>query len=110
MEARKFKIGDRVEVRLENFAANSSLWDIYTISQTLPFQANVWQYRVKRVGDNQERAVSEQQLSKLASVTTDRSENEIQQDLQRIRNANARARGRKGARSFALIRDESFGR
>jgi hypothetical protein len=110
MEARKFKIGDHVEVRLYNFSANSSLRVVYTISQTLPSQANVWHYRVKRLGDNQERAVSEQQLSKLASVTIDRSENEIQQDLQRTRNANARARARKGARSFALIREESSGK
>jgi hypothetical protein len=110
MEARKFKIGERVEVHLDNLAANSSLRDIYTISQTLPSETNVWQYRVKRVGDNQERAVSEHQLSKLASVTTNRSENEIEQDLHRIRNANARARARKGGRSFALIRDASSGR
>jgi hypothetical protein len=99
MEARKFKIGDSVEVRLDKLPANSNRGDIYTISQMLPAQANVWQYRVKRVGDNQERAVSEHQLSKLTSVSTGRSENEVQ-DLRRIRNANALARARRAALRF----------
>ena len=100
MEVRKFKIGERVQVRLDNLVANSSLRDVYTISQTLPAQSNVWQYRVKRVGDNQERAVSEHQLSKLGSVPTSRSENETQRDLQRIRNANALARAKRAAVRF----------
>jgi hypothetical protein len=65
MTRRKFKIGDRVELRLDNIAANSSFRDVYTITQLLPAEANMWRYRVKRVGDNQERAVSEYQLSAL---------------------------------------------
>ena len=97
MEVRKFKIGDRVQVRLDNLASNSNPRDVYTISQTLPAEANVWQYRVKRVGDNQERAVSEHQLSKLASLPTARTGNEIQQDLHRIRNASALARAKRAA-------------
>lgn len=104
MEVRKFKIGDRVQVRLDTLATDSNPRDIYTISQTLPAQANVWQYRVKRVGDNQERAVSENQLSNLAFVSTAKIQNEVQQDfqqdLQRIRNANARARAKKAAVRF----------
>ena len=100
MEVRKFKIGDRVQVRLGTLATDSNPRDIYTISQTLPAQANVWQYRVKRVGDNQERAVSEYQLSNASFVSTGKVQNEVQQDLQRIRNANARARAKRAAVRF----------
>jgi hypothetical protein len=97
MEVRKFKVGERVQVRLGNLVAHSNLRDIYTISQTLPAQANVWQYRVKRVRDNQELAVSEDQLSKLASVPAARSEDDVQRDLRRVRNVNALARAKRAA-------------
>ena len=63
MEGRKFAIGDRVRLRLDKYA-NDNPADIYTISRALPATANIWQYRVKRVGDGQERAVNEQQLAK----------------------------------------------
>jgi hypothetical protein len=63
VEARKFAVGDQVRLLLDNYA-NDSPADVYTISRALPAMANVWEYRVKRVGDGQERAVSEQQLSK----------------------------------------------
>jgi hypothetical protein len=36
--------------------------DVYAISRMLPADANVWHYRVKRVSDGQERAVSESQI------------------------------------------------
>ena len=98
MEARKFVIGDRVLLRLGGYA-NDSPTDIYTVSRALPEMANVWQYRVKRVGDGQERAVSEQQLAKAGfqalanqSVTA-----ATQQDRQRLRNARASARTRVAA-------------
>ena len=66
MEPRKFAIGDQVRLRLDNYA-NGSPADVYTISRALPAMASVWQYRVKRAGDGQERAVSEQQLAKSGS-------------------------------------------
>lgn len=63
MNARKFSIGDRVHLRLGSYAYDAPA-DVYTVSRVLPEMGNVWQYRVKRVGDGQERAVSEQQLAK----------------------------------------------
>ncbi len=63
MEARKFTIGERVRLRLNDAPA-----DIFTVSRVLPEAAKVWQYRVKRIGDGQERAVSEPQLAKAAAL------------------------------------------
>lgn len=63
MEARRFAIGDQVCLLLDNYA-NDSPADVYTVSRVLPATANVRHYRVKRGGDGQERAVSEQQLAK----------------------------------------------
>ena len=65
MEARKFTIGERVRLRLNDAPA-----DIFTVSRVLPEAAKVWQYRVKRIGDGQERAVSEPQLAKAAALGT----------------------------------------
>ena len=98
MNARRFAVGDQVRLLLDNYVSDSPA-DVYTVSRALPAMANVWQYRVKRVGDGQERAVSEQQLAKgrlqtLASL----SAAEARQDMQRMRNARAAARARVTAR------------
>ena len=61
MVSHKFAVGDRVRLTLDRYA-ESSPWDIHTISRKLPAEANVCQYRVKRVGDGQERTVSEHQM------------------------------------------------
>ncbi len=61
MEPRKFAIGDRVRLLLGNHA-NDNPTGVYTVSRALPAMANVWQYRVTRIDDGQERAVSEPQL------------------------------------------------
>ena len=98
MDARKFAIGDRVSLRLDSYT-NESPADVYTVSRALPAMANVWQYRVKRVGDGQERAVNELQLAKVPSLTSaHRSLVEMQQDTQRVRNARASERARVTAR------------
>jgi hypothetical protein len=98
MEARKFAIGDPVCLRPDSHK-NENPADVYTVSRVLPAMANVWQYRVKRVGDGQERAVNEQQLAKSAFQTSARqSMAEMQQDAQRIRNARAAQRTRVVAR------------
>ena len=98
MEARKFAIGDQVRLRLDSYA-NDNPTDVYTVSRALPAMANVWQYRVKRVGDGQERAVNELQLAKVTFQTSaQRSAAEMQQDAQRIRNARAFERARVVAR------------
>ena len=98
MEARKFAIGDQVRLLLDRYATDNPA-DVYTVSRTLPAMANVWQYRVKRVGDGQERMVSEQQLVKFVfQPSADRSAAEAQQDMQRLRNARASARARVAAR------------
>jgi hypothetical protein len=98
MEARKFAIGEQVRLLLDRYA-NDNPADVYTVSRALPATANVWQYRVKRVGDGQERAVSEPQLAKAGfQALANRSMAEAQQDLQRIRNARASARTRVTAR------------
>jgi hypothetical protein len=60
----KFGVGDRVRLKLGSYL-DYSPQDVYTILRMLPAQANVWQYRVKRVGDGQERAVSEPELVKI---------------------------------------------
>jgi len=98
METRKFAIGDQVRVRLDSYNSENPA-DVYTISRVLPVMAKVGQYRVKRVGDGQERAVNENQLSKVQSGTSSqRSAVESQQDAQRIRNARAAERVRVVAR------------
>jgi hypothetical protein len=98
MEARKFAIGDQVYLRLDSYAGDN-LADVYTVSRALPAMANVWQYRVKRVGDGQERAVNELQLAKAAvQISAQRSMAEMQRDAQRIRNARASERTRMVAR------------
>ncbi len=98
MEARKFVVGDQVHLLLDSYVHDDRA-DIYTVSRALPAMANVWQYRVRRTGDGQERAVSEQQLAK-ASLwnSTNRSAVQAQQDTQRIRNARASERARATAR------------
>lgn len=98
MEAQKFAIGDRVRLRLENHV-NENPADVYTVSRALPALANVWQYRVKRVGDGLERAVNERQLTKAASqAAVQRPLIDMQQDSQRIRNARAAERTRVAAK------------
>ena len=98
MVSHKFSVGDRVRLTLDRYV-ESSPWDIHTISRTLPAEANVCQYRVKRVGDGQERTVSEHQVQ-IVSVTAEGRAGadhlkalEAQQGVQRTRNADARARG-----------------
>jgi hypothetical protein len=63
MVPRKFTLGD--QVRLTADPLLSTPQDLYTISRMLPAQEDVWQYRVKRVSDGQERAVTEWQLLKV---------------------------------------------
>ena len=65
MAARLFTLGDHVRLALDSSLANNNPRDVYAISRMMPPQANVWQYRVKRVGDGQERAVSEAQVVKV---------------------------------------------
>lgn len=64
MSQRKFAIGDRVRLTADSYSANNP-YDTYTISRMLPADANVWQYRMKRVGDGQERAATELQIVKM---------------------------------------------
>ncbi len=98
MDARKFAIGDRVRLRLDRYA-NDNPADVYTILRILPEMANIWQYRVKRVGDGQERAVSEQQLAAAdLKALSSQSVAETQQDMQRLRNARASERTRVTSR------------
>jgi hypothetical protein len=92
MDVRKFAVGDRVLLRLDSYT-NENPADVYTIARPLPAMANVWQYRVKRVGDGQERAVNEQQLAAAGlEAMAKRSMAEAEQALQRSRNARASAR------------------
>ena len=98
MEARKFAIGDRVRLRLGSYT-NDFPADVYTVSRALPEMANIWQYRVQRVGDGRERAVSELQLARAGfQALANQSIAAAQQDTQRIRNARAVARTRAAAR------------
>ncbi|HUB15139.1 MAG TPA: hypothetical protein VMB34_24535 [Acetobacteraceae bacterium] len=68
MELRKFAIGDQVRLILDSYATNNPA-DVYSVSRVLPLTANVWQYRVKRLVDGQERAVSEPQLVSVRNST-----------------------------------------
>ena len=98
MASRKFAVGDLVLLSLDT-SSNHNPSDVYTISRILPAEANVWQYRVKREGDGQERAVSESQLVKVTpELQTYRTEIETQRDIQRTRNANALGQARSAAR------------
>jgi hypothetical protein len=98
MEPRKFAVGNRVRLLLERYV-NDSPADVYEVSRVLPAQANTGQYRVKRISDGQERAVSESQLVSVESQDMpDRPEIEAQQEQQRIRNARASARSQALAR------------
>jgi hypothetical protein len=96
--SRQFAIGDRVWLSLGN-SPDHNPQDVYAISRVLPAEANVWQYRVRREGDGQERAVSEAQLVRMTpGQPTLRSQIEAQLEIQRIRNANALERARSAAR------------
>jgi hypothetical protein len=98
MEPRKFSIGQQVRLILDSYAQNNPA-DVYTVSRALPATANVWQYRVKRVADGQERAVNEQQLASAGfRIPTNASLVEAQQDTQRVRNSRAAERSRVTAR------------
>jgi hypothetical protein len=96
MVSHKFAVGDRVRLTLDRYA-ESSPSDIHTISRRLPAETNVCQYRVKRVGDGQERTVSEPQMvavkADIRAADSHFKAVEGQQDLQRVRNARARERG-----------------
>ena len=105
METRRFAVGDQVRLLLDTYG-NDSPADVYTISRALPAMANVWQYRVKRVADGQERAVNEQQLAKTTTqASSQRSMIDMQQDAQKIRNARAAARTRVVATRSQQDRD-----
>ena len=65
MVSHKFTVGDRVRLTLDRYVESSPA-DIHTVSRKLPAEANVCQYRVKRVGDGQERTVSENQVTAVA--------------------------------------------
>ena len=94
METRKFALGDQVRVRLDSYNSENPA-DVYTVSRVLPVLANVWQYRVKRVGDGQERAVNENQLSKTVPGTFPQGfAVDMQRDAQRVRNTRAAERAR----------------
>ena len=64
----------------------------------LPAHAGVRQYRVKRIGDGQERTVSEPQLLGIEPLKMVRPEIGAQQEQQRIRNARASERAQALAR------------
>lgn len=98
---RRFAIGDRVRLNLRT-PTNHNPLDVYIISRALPEQENVWQYRVKREGNGQERAVSESQLVAAAQQQLDRAQFEAQRNLQRERNANALGRARSAVRRSDL--------
>ena len=95
MVSHKFAVGDRVRLTLDRYA-ESSPWDIHTISRKLPAEGNICQYRVKRVGDGQERTVSETQMEgvKAEARAGDSHFKALgaQHDLQRNRDPDARAR------------------
>lgn len=98
MIPRKLAIGDPVRLIANSYSVNNP-YDVYTISRMLPAQSNVWQYRMKRVGDGQERAVSEGQLVRVTpGERIGRTPIETQQELLRIRNADALGRARSAAR------------
>lgn len=85
IEARNCSIGDQVRLWLDSSASDNP-----AIQRALPAMANIWQYPVKRLGDGQERAVKEQQLTKAAPQTSaQRPISDLQQDTQRIRNVRA---------------------
>jgi hypothetical protein len=72
---------------------NDSSAEVYEVSRILPTQTNTRQYRVRRISDGQERAVSEAQLVSVESQNMlERPEIEAQQEQQRVRNARASAR------------------
>jgi hypothetical protein len=98
MEPRKFAVGNRVRLLLDNYADGSPV-EIYEVSRILPAQENLWQYRVKRVSDGRERAISEPQLVGAEPLEmAARREIEAPQEQQRIRNARASARSQTVAR------------
>ncbi|MGH7101055.1 MAG: hypothetical protein ACREFJ_01565 [Acetobacteraceae bacterium] len=98
MSQRKFVIGDRVRLTADTYSVNNP-HDIYTISRMLPADANVWQYRMKRVGDGQERAATELQLVKMVpEERSGRAPVEEQREPRPVRNMSAAARAQGAAR------------
>jgi hypothetical protein len=67
MAPRKFRLGDQVRLTADPSLGTNNPQDVYAISRMLPPEANVWQYRVKRISDGQERAATEPQLLKVTS-------------------------------------------
>lgn len=65
MTPRNFALGDRVRLTADPSLGTRDPQDVYAISRMLPAEANVWQYRVKRISDGQERAVTEPQLVRM---------------------------------------------
>ena len=68
MVPRRFRLGDQVRLTADPSSGTNNPQDAYTISRLLPPEANVWQYRVRRVSDGQERAVTESQLLKVMAA------------------------------------------
>jgi hypothetical protein len=100
MAPRKFTLGDRVRLLLEKYVTDSPA-DVHEVSRTLPAQANVWQYRVRRVSDGQERVVTEPQLLSVQPQET-KVRPEIESQRERIRNARASERSQALARRDQL--------
>ena len=94
MQPEKFLVGRRVRLRLARYVTDSRA-DVYEVSRILPSQ----EYRVKRVSDGQERAVSEDELIRIdPQEPPARPEIGAQQEQQRNRNARASARSQALAR------------
>ena len=94
MVSHKFAVGDRVRLTLDRYA-ESSPWDIHTISRKLPAEGNICQYRVKRVGDSRAHGQRTQMEGVKAEARAGNSHFKAlgaQHDLQRSRNSDARAR------------------
>jgi len=66
MVSHQFRVGDRVRLNLDR-SAESGPRDVHTVSRLLPVESRVCHYRVKRVGDGQERTVSEPQMVAVGS-------------------------------------------
>lgn len=97
MQAYKFSVGDRVRLNLQRYV-ESSPSDVHTVSRRMPAEANVWQYRVKRVGDGQERTVTEDQLVAMGAEARRVAAHDQAvgaQELRPLRNGGARLRAER---------------
>jgi len=106
MPGHRFALGDRVRLVASAFSVVNPN-DVYAVFRQLPFHDGISYYRLRREGNSEERAASEDQLIP-AFLPARQSVEEMrlqQRNLQRTRNADAQAQARRAVSRKPLSRN-----